>query len=449
MEAMRTPLASAPTAQLSSAPVDPLAGHVGLFQTPHGPDLLGRTLPFSQWLHARRHAGVWPYSRVLTQSPAPRVAMATEDGCVTTGLNFSSQDYLSLCVHPAVLDAAVRAVRDYGPHSAGSAVLSGNTSPSIALERELSTFLNREHVVLFPTGWAAGFGAISGLIRAEDHVLLDRRAHACLQQGARAATTNTRLFKHLSVESCRELLQEIRAHDSQHAILVVTEGLFSMDSDSPDLRAFQAVSREYDATLLVDVAHDLGATGPSGTGQLGAQGVLDDVDLIMGSFSKTFASNGGFLACKTRAVRDFVEFQSGPHTFSNALSPIQASVVNQSLAIVRSREGTERRAANHRAAEALRRGISALGFECAGETSPIVPVLVPDMKLARLVSAELPARGLLANLVEYPAVPIHGGRFRFQVMADHTEEDAETAAGIFAEGVAISQRRMGQLTPAP
>ena len=203
----------------------------------------------------------------------------------------------------------------------------------------MAEFLNMEQVLLFPTGWAAGFGTIVGLVRQDDHVVIDRLAHACLVQGATAATRKISFFKHNDTTSLRRRLQGIREKDTENSVLVVTEGIFSMDSDSPDLLTVQGICREFDAVLMVDVAHDLGASGPNGTGQIGIQKMLGDVDLVMGSFSKTFASNGGFLACHDRSVKEFVGFYGGPHIFSNALSPIQAGVASESLRIVRSAEG--------------------------------------------------------------------------------------------------------------
>jgi glycine C-acetyltransferase len=148
-----------------------------------------------------------------------------------------------------------------------------------------------------------------------------------VQEGASAATRNNYLFRHLDVEHCRDWLRTIRAKDTQNGILVVTEGLFSMNSDTPDLRAMQELCREYEATLVVDVAHDLGCLGEGGRGHIGLQRMLGEVDIVMGSFSKTFASNGGFVACRSRAVKEYLRFYSPPATFSNALSPVQAAVV--------------------------------------------------------------------------------------------------------------------------
>lgn len=408
---------------------------VAHYGRPRGRDLLGRTERFLEWHDARSTNRLWPYSRALQGQPLTRTGMAYEDGTAFEGLNFASQDYLSLSSHARVVDAAREALRRFGPHSAGSPVLLGNTPPTLALESKLADLLQMEQVTLFPTGWGAGFGTITGLVRRNDFIVMDELAHACLQSGANAATDNVVRHAHLDVGAVRQHLAEIRAGHRDAAVLVITEGLFSMDSDVPDLRALQEACREFEATLLVDVAHDLGSMGPGGTGQLGQQGLLGEVDLVMGSFSKTFASNGGFLACNSRAVKHFLKFYGGPHIFSNALSPVQAATVAEALDIVRSREGGDLRLDLLRAVHALRGSFARRGITCIGGPSAIVPVPLGSEAVARLACATLFDRGVFVNLVEYPAVAVGSARFRMQVMAKHTESDAETAARTIVEAV--------------
>jgi glycine C-acetyltransferase len=288
-----------------------------------------------------------------------------------------------------------------------------------------------EHVLLFPTGWAAGFGLIVGLVRPNDHILIDQLAHACLMQGARAATPNHAFFRHNSVEDVRRRLVKIRARDAQNAILVVTEGLFSMDSDSPDIAALQQVCHEHGAVLMVDVAHDFGASGPGGTGQIGLQGMLGQVDLVMGSFSKTFSSNGGFVATREPSVKQHLGIYGGPHIYSNALSPVQAGVAIEALKIVRGAEGDTLRSQAMDNILRLRSGFEARGIECLGNPSNVVPVMTGDETLAKWTGRLLEENGLLANLVEFPAVARGKSRFRFQVMATHTEAQVDRAVEIF------------------
>ncbi|HEU0301123.1 MAG TPA: aminotransferase class I/II-fold pyridoxal phosphate-dependent enzyme [Longimicrobium sp.] len=414
----------------------PLYTHfVSHYAQPTGPDLLGRTDAFFAWQDARRQAGLWPYSRSLDAAPRPACGVHSETGTGATGLNFLSQDYLSLSTHPQVEEAARRALRDHGLHSAGSAMLGGNTAASLVLEAALAEAVQMPHVALFSTGWGAGFGAITALVKPDDYVLLDTLSHACLQTGAAAATRNVVRFRHLDNDAVRRHLRKIRSRDAQNAILVVTEGLFSMDSDIPAIEELQGICREWGATLLVDAAHDFGALGPRGTGSVGAQRMLGKVDLLMGAFSKTFGSNGGFLATHSPAVRQFVRVFGGPHIFSNAMSPLQAAVVTESLRIVRSPEGDRLRRDLFDNIGALRGELDRRGVDALGDPSPVVPVVVGTAPVARVAARMIFERGVFVNLVEYPAVPIRGSRFRMQVMAGHSPEQARAAAAVVAESI--------------
>jgi 7-keto-8-aminopelargonate synthetase-like enzyme len=409
---------------------------------------MSRTAAILPWIAARCDAEVWPYGRAVSAAPGAVTVAEAEAAHVREGLNFATQDYLSLGSHPAVQDAAERALRRYGVHSGGSSAIQGRSDLSLALEREIGDTLQMEHVVLFSTGWGAAFGAVTALVRPDDHVVMDRLAHASLQTGVAAATRNVKRIEHLSVEGLRKALVEIRAGDTSNGILVISEGLFSMDSDSPDLRAMQAVCREYQATLLVDVAHDFGSLGPGGTGHIGRTGMLGEIDIVMGAFSKTFASNGGFVATRHAGVRSYVEAYGGPHMFSNALSPIQVATVRESLRIVRSVEGDERRASLMTAVRTLRESLTERGLECLGDPSAVVPVLIGDTPVARLASGGVLRRGLFAALVEFPAVGIRAARFRMQVQADHTPDQARVAAELLADAVAVARQTIARMAPA-
>lgn len=418
--------------------------HLGMFTHPKGAHLTERTQPLGAWLEQRIEFGTWPYSRSLETSPATEARLKNSNGTIIEGVNFGSQDYLGLASHDSIHEAAIRALSDFGPHSAASAILQGNSSLSRRLENALAEHMQTEHVLLFPTGWAAGFGTIVGLVRPNDHVVLDQNSHACLMQGARAATDKHTFFRHNDVADARRKLSKIRAKDADNAILVVTEGIFSMDSDSPDIFALQETCREFNAVLLVDVAHDLGASGPQGTGQLGLQGMLGKVDLVMGAFSKTFSSNGGFLATHSASVRHLVSIYGSSHAFSNALSPIQSGIVKEALRIVCSAEGESLRARSLSNIRQLRAAFEADGLECYGQPSPIVPVGVGDERLAKLTARALEANGLIANMVEYPAVARGRARFRFQVMATHTPEQIDTAARIFRRSLAEARLQLAE-----
>jgi 7-keto-8-aminopelargonate synthetase-like enzyme len=436
-------MSSSPLESLAAATApspDPLRGTTHDFAVAPGRDLTAKTRKFSEWMDARIGFGGFPFSKRLLRSPGPETTVRLQDGSVANGLNFGSQDYLSLASHPQVRAAAIDAIDRYGVHSAGAPVLAGAIDLSDQLETMLADHLRMPHVTLCPTGWAAGYGVVRALVREDDHVIIDQLAHNCLQEGATAATRNLHFFRHLDVAHARIKLAAIRARDPHHGILVVTEGLFSMDSDSPDLAGFQQLCREYGALLLVDVAHDLGCLGPKGTGQIGRQNMSGKIDLVVGSFSKTFASNGGFVATQRREICDYLRYLSPPTTFSSALAPAQIAVILAALTIVRSAEGDRRREELMKAVQTLRSGLSGRNVEVMGAPSPVVPVFIGRDDVARFASRILLQSGIITNLVEYPAVSRATARFRLQVMSTHETSACETAASRVAN--AIAEARM-------
>jgi 7-keto-8-aminopelargonate synthetase-like enzyme len=423
-------------------PADPeqaLTGSVRDFRELVGPNLLSRVEPFFRWQETRRENGLWAYSKTTLEAPLAECTARDESGPSYQGINFGSQDYLGLSSDPEIKETATAVIGEYGVHSAGSSALAGNTKYSAQLEHTISEFLNLNHTILYPTGWAAGYGVIKGLVRPHDHVVLDGLAHACLQEGAMSATPNVHLHGHLNLRSARRQLERIRGRDTQNAILVVTESLFSMDSDTPDLAALQDLCREFNATLLVDVAHDLGCIGQDGRGFIAEQQMLGKIDIVMGSFSKTFASNGGFVSCNSPAVRQYLKYFGCSATFSNTLSPVQAATVIKAFEIVQSERGRELREQLMNRVLLLREKLAAKALELIGVPSPIVPVVVGDEAFARLVSRQLPAWGIVANMVEFPAVAKGNARFRLQVMPGHSHDHIATFVTRFLGAIEAAQ----------
>lgn len=416
-----------PKAYNNYTPPAALTGSMRDFRYPKGPDLQDRIAGFFKWQNLRRQHGLWPFSRSTEEGPSTVCAARDDAGGEIRGVNFASQDYLSMSTSPVIKKVAQEVIEEFGVHSAGSAALLGNTSHSVLLERKIADFLGMPEAILFPTGWAAGYGVIKGLVRSTDHVVMDALAHTCLQEGASAATRNIYLFRHNQIAECRKWLEKIRAKDTENGIMVVTEGLFSMDSDTPDIAALQGLCDEFGATLMVDVAHDLGCLGEDGRGHIGMQDMLGKVDLVMGSFSKTFGSNGGFVACRSREVKEYLRFFSPPCTFSNALSPMQAATVLKAFEIIESAEGAKLRKKLMANIVSLRQQLIEAGFEVYGDPSAIVCVKMGAEGLSRLVSRRLPEAGLIANLVEFPAVPKGQARLRMQVMANHTPQNIADA----------------------
>lgn len=424
------------------AQCDALSGSLrDYLECPHR-DLTAKAAGFFTWMRERAIRGWFPYGKRLNGAPLPVAELSLSEGEQISGLNFSSQDYLSLTKHPAVCAAAVAAIEEFGVHSAGSTALAGNSRHGSALEHELADFLQMPNVLLFPTGWAAGYGVIRGLVRSTDHVVIDVLAHNCLQEGAKASTDSVHQHRHVEPCHVERLLSRARSRHPDCGILVVTEGTFSMDADSPDIARLQDLATAHGALLVVDIAHDLGCLGQDGTGQLGIQAMLGKVDLVVGSFSKTFSSNGGFVATNSAAVKEYLRYYAPSNTFSNALSPVQIAVVRECLRIVRSSEGEVRRSSLMRAIEALRSELTKVGVTVLGSPSPIVPVVMGDAALARIAVAEMNKSGLVTNLVEFPAVAANAARLRMQVMADHTVDQCRAAAHIVATSLVEAKGRL-------
>ncbi len=436
---MTQPLLASSLSVSSDSRPNPLGGSSRDFLHCPNRDLTAKAVAFTDWQESRLARGVYPYAKRLVRAPSPRTGLRYLDDKVREGINFSSQDYLGLAAHTDVKRSAQAAIEEFGVHSAGSAALAGEMEIADVLKDAIGDHLRMPFVTLYPTGWAAGYGAIRGLVRDTDHVVMDLLAHNCLHEGANAATRNVHLFRHLDLAHARAKLTAIRAKEADAGILVVTESMFSMDADSPDIEGFQRLAREFDALLLVDVAHDYGCLGPDGTGRIGEQGMLGEVDLVMGSFSKTFASNGGFVASHRRELREYLRIFSPSNTFSNALGPAQICAVMAALRIVRSAEGDERRAKLLAAIEALRAGLAHGGVRIFGAPSPIVPALVGDEAIARIAAKLCGERGVLTNLVEFPAVARNTARFRMQVMATHELSDCAEAARVVASAISDAQ----------
>lgn len=405
-------------------------------------NILDRWGPMAEWARARADAELEPFCKYTGSAIAPRLTAYDRRGRAYQGVNFASQDYLGLSHNHRIVEAAKDAADALGVHSAGSAALMGLTRKTLELEQRLAAFVETADATVFPTGWGAGFGTIRALIKPSDHIVIDVLAHACLQEAAGLSTANVHRFPHCSSEGVERRLKRIRQSDPDAGILVVTETLFSMDSDVANIPEMQAICRQYQATLLVDVAHDLGAIGDNGRGFLEIQNALGGVDIVMGSFSKTFASNGGFVASDHPALKWALRYGCGPLTFSNALSPVQASTVLACLDIVQSDEGKVRRDRLMNNALYARDQLSALGFELLGEPSAIVPVILGDNETSRLMTNRAMRSGAIVNLVEYPAVAKNACRWRIQLMSEHTKADIDeltTIAASCRNGVASAK----------
>jgi glycine C-acetyltransferase len=434
----------------SGRPVDGTLGSSVTEQyDPGRPNLLDRWNGHQGWWDARLAAGVDPYCKTTLGKIGPAGTTRMRGGAVHAGVNFASQDYLSLAGHPAIAEAAKRAIDRFGVHSAGSPALMGNSALSVQLERRLAGFLGYDDCTVFATGWAAGYGVIKTLVQPDDYIVIDRLAHASLQEGARSATRNVFSVPHLSNAATAGRLERLRRDRPDAGILVVSETVFSMDSDVPDIAGLVDICDRLGATLLVDAAHDIGAIGPTGRGFLERQGMTGRPDVLMGSFSKTFASNGGFVACNHPALKMALRSSCGPLTFSNALSPVQAAIVLRAMDIIEAEEGNRRRTRLLKNATRLRAGLQSAGFDLLGEPSAIVPAVLGATALSRLATRYALEAGALVNLVEHPAVSMNTCRWRLQVMADHNDQQVDDMVRIAALARQKAASHLQQLDDGP
>lgn len=393
------------------------------------------------WVAQRSAQGVWPYGLITLTPPGPVAQVRHASGAEVEGINLTAVDYLGLTNHPALREAAIQAIHEFGVHTPSSGPLMGNSQASCELEGKLARLLGKEYVFLCPTGWAAAFAALSGVVRKDDYVVMDELAHQCLQQAAYGTTPHVHLFRHLDNGHLEERLREIRAEDPSAGVLVVTEGLFSMDGDAPDFKELVTIAKRYDALTLVDVAHDLGAMGPQGSGTIGAQGMLDEVDIIAGSFSKALGTNGGFVANRSAALQWAQLCFGGPYTYSTAMSPIQVAVANRAMDLVTGQEGDELRGKLMANVEFVREGAQRRGLQLFGAPSPIVPVFIGKETHSRVAGMLSFQAGLVATCLEFPVVQRGAARYRLSLSPNFSREELTKALDI-VEGSIQEAARM-------
>lgn len=422
-----------------------LGGAFGEFFSKDEPNFLKRCAVEADWLDARLAAGLDSYQCYTNGISGTEVQRGFRDADLVKGINFGSQDYLSLSAHSALVDEVSNVAKHYGLHSAGSAALAGILDIALDLEAELAGFLGYQDTTLFPIGWAAGYGIVSGLVLPSDHVVIDQLAHSCLQEGARISTGNIHTFPHLSNAGVKRRLERIRSNDEKAGILVVTESLFSMDSDSPDISELQQICRDYGAVLVVDCAHDLGACGESGRGVLEEQNMIGQVDVLIGTFSKSFASIGGFVASNETGLKTKLRSSCGPSTFTNAMTPLQVGVLRKALEIIRSDEGRERRERLAANVQYMRAQLRDAGFVVLGEPSAIVPVVLGSPAVSRIATKLANEAGGFVNLVEYPAVAKNKCRWRIQMQSDHSFEQIDRFVEIAVSAYAEAKRQVEPL----
>src|SRR5664279_1229042 len=312
-------------------------------------------------------------------------------------LMFGSNDYLDLITHPKVKEAAMQAVKKYGSGCSGSRLLNGTLDLHVKLEAELAAFVHKESAIIFGTGFQANYASLAALTEKGDALLCDHNLHASLVEGALRSPARTVRFRHNDLDHPERCLENCPPDEK---IMIVSEGVFSMEGDIADLRGIMKLAKPYGARTYVDEAHGIGVLGATGAGAAEHLGVLDDVDIVMGTFSKSLASVGGFIAGE-RAVVDYLKHTARPFVFSSSLPPGSVAAVGAALQIMK--KEPERRLHLLRIAQLLRDELRSHGFRVLPGETAIVPVVIQqELDLCRLCKRLL-EEGIYINPVLRPA----------------------------------------------
>jgi 8-amino-7-oxononanoate synthase len=381
----------------------------------------------AEQLRAAREADLLPYFRVLESAAGPVVEMEGAERIM-----LGSNNYLGLTSDPRVMQGARDALERYGTGLTGSRFLNGTTDLHLQLEAEIADWMGTEEAIVFTTGHQANVGTLGTLLGPGDTVIADSGDHASILDGCLLSRAKLRPFRHGRLDKLAKMLE--RADADGGGVLVVVDGVFSMEGDVADLPRIVELCREHGARLMVDEAHGAGVLGARGAGASELLGVERDVDLRMGTFSKSLASCGGFIA-GTHEVIDYLRVSSRAFMFTASGVPAAVGAALAALRIIRSGEGPQLFGRVLENAAYLSEGLAALGLEVVeGEhTTTIVPVVVGDDWKAVLLWRALYDAGVYVNVALHPAVPPAGALLRTSVMATHDRATLDRALGTFAE----------------
>jgi len=366
-------------------------------------------------------AGIYPYFTVLDDNSEGTEVVIRGRKVIMIGSN----NYLGLTTDPRVRKAAIDATAQYGTSCTGSRFLNGTLELHVEAERRLAKFVGKEAALMFSTGMQTNLGTISALVDRGDVVIVDKEDHASIYDGCRLAFGEMKRYNHNDMASLEKVLQ---ACPDSGGKLVVVDGIFSMGGDIAPLPEMAALCKKYGARLMVDDAHSLGVLGDHGSGTANHFGLTDQVDLIMGTFSKSFASLGGFIAGDD-VVMHYVQHHARSFLFSASMPAGNVAAVLAALDIMQNEP--ERIQKLWHNTEKMRNGFKALGFDTGESTTPVIPIYIgEDMKTIMAWNALFQA-GIYTNTVIPPAVPPNKSLLRTSYMATHTDEQLDRVLGIF------------------
>lgn len=361
-------------------------------------------------------AGVYPYFRPISSEQNTEVLMNGKKV-----LMFGSNSYMGLTNHPKVIEAAVAATRKYGTGMAGSPFLNGTLDIHKDLEARLADYVGKEDAMLYSTGFEVNLGVVSTLTGREDYIIFDEQDHASIIDGRRLSFSTCLKYRHNDMES---LEAQLKKCDPDKVKLIVTDGVFSMEGDVANLPEIVRLAKKYNASVMVDEAHGIGVFGKGGRGTCDHFGVTDDVDLIMGTFSKSFASLGGFIATD-KSITNYLRHHSRSYIFTASITPASTAAALKAIDIMIAEP--ERQEHLWKLTSMALEGFRSRGFEIGNTSTPIIPLYIRDNFKTFAITRDLLEEGIFVNPVVSPAVAPQDTLIRFSLMATHTEAQVEEA----------------------
>ncbi|MDE6380785.1 MAG: aminotransferase class I/II-fold pyridoxal phosphate-dependent enzyme [Muribaculaceae bacterium] len=356
-------------------------------------------------------AGVYPYFRPISSEQNTEVLMNGKKV-----LMFGSNSYMGLTNHPKVIEAAVEATKKYGTGMAGSPFLNGTLDIHKELEARIADYVGKDDAIVYSTGFGTNLGVVSTLTGREDYVICDEQDHASIVEGRRLSFSQPLKYKHNDMDSLEAALKKCKPESVK---LIVTDSVFSMEGDVANLPEMVRLAKEYDASLMVDEAHGIGVFGEGGRGVVNHFGLTKDVDLIMGTFSKSFASLGGFIATD-KEITNFLRHHSRSYIFTASITPASTAAALAAMDIMLSEPERQKHLwdITNYALENFR----AMGCEIGHTSTPIIPLFIRDDYKTFAVTRDLLEEGVFVNPVVSPAVAPQDTLIRYSLMATHTKE---------------------------
>ena len=377
-----------------------------------------------------REKGIYPYFRALETRQGPEVVMEGK-----RRIMLGSNNYLGLTSCPEVVEAGIKALEEFGTGCSGSRFLNGTLTLHLELEDELARFLRKEAVMTFSTGFQSNLGIISALVGRSDYMILDRENHASIYDGTRLSFGRMLRYRHGDMADLERCLQQV---PESAGALVITDGVFSMGGDIADLPSIVRLAKQYGARVMVDDAHGLGTIGEGGRGTASHFGLEREVDVYMGTFSKSLASLGGYMAADARVVDyvrhkdarvvDYVRHNSRPFIFSASIPPASCATALAALRYLEAHPELPKRLGD--LSDHFRAALKARGLAIRESRTPIVPIFTYQAERTLHIAKDLYENGVYVNTVLPPAAPADGCMLRTSLMATHTEALLDEAADV-------------------